>query len=30
LRSAMERFQAQLADTARAKNDALARKIKRP
>lgn len=30
LRSAMERFQAQLADTARAKNDALAREIKRP
>jgi 5-(carboxyamino)imidazole ribonucleotide mutase len=30
LRSAMERFQAQLADTARAKNDALARQIKRP
>ena len=30
LRSAMERFQAQLADTARAKNDALAREIQRP
>jgi 5-(carboxyamino)imidazole ribonucleotide mutase len=30
LRSAMERFQAQLADTVRAKNDALAREIKRP
>jgi 5-(carboxyamino)imidazole ribonucleotide mutase len=29
LRSAMERFQAQLANTARAKNDALAREIKR-
>jgi 5-(carboxyamino)imidazole ribonucleotide mutase len=30
LRAAMERFQAQLADTARAKNDALAREIERP
>ena len=30
LRAAMERFQAQLADTARAKNEALAREIERP
>jgi 5-(carboxyamino)imidazole ribonucleotide mutase len=30
LRAAMERFQAQLADTVRAKNDALAREIERP
>jgi 5-(carboxyamino)imidazole ribonucleotide mutase len=30
LRAAMEQFQAQLADTARAKNDALAREIERP
>jgi hypothetical protein len=30
LRAAMEQFQAQLADTARAKNETLAREIERP